>query len=572
MSDSIFISLILNIGLLVLIATGLTKVPVVRRMLLDENNTFWSRLSLAVIFGGVSILSTYTGSGVQGAIVNTRVIGVIAAGLLGGPYVGIGAAAIAGTHRFLFDIGGFTAVSCALSTFIEGMLGAVFSKYFRRGRWGGLSIFLLTAVAEVCQMLIILLIARPYADALALVKIIASPMIVLNAFGMMAFIWTFNVVFVEEDHEISSKVRLAFQIADQSLPHLKSGLRSKTDMEAAAQIIFNSIQCSFAAITDNQQILASCTLPKEAELFQAPQLLRPALQSMEAQQVVSFTWTSKDDPLYHILKTQVIIAAPLIEMGTPVGCLLLAVKKQWHSPNASISFLGDLAKLFSTQLELSDLDYQKRLRKKAEFLALQSQVNPHFLYNALNTIASVCRENPTRARELLLVLSTYYRQTLEHDRFTISLATELYHVQNYLEIEKARFEDKLLVDIQVPESLHCMVPAFILQPLVENSIHHGGDKRGNRYVKILVHQETQGIRIHVIDRGTGVNPEVIRRLYSGVESETGFGLSNVYKRLLSLYGEAGALQIHTSSQGSDISFLIINTNKEDEIHAHSNCG
>lgn len=564
MSDSIFISLILNIGLLVLIATGLTKVPVVRRMLLYENNTFWSRLSLAVIFGGVSILSTYTGSGVQGAIVNTRVIGVMAAGLLGGPSVGIGAAVIAGAHRFLFDIGGFTAVSCALSTFIEGMLGAVFSKYFLRGRWASFSIFLLTAAAEVCQMLIILLIARPYADALALVKTIASPMIVLNAFGMVVFIWTFNVIFVEEDHEISSKVRLAFQIVDQSLPHLKSGLRSKPDMEAAAQIIFDSIKCSFVAITDNQKVLASCTLPKEAGLFQVPELLRPALQSMEKQQVVSDTWASKED--------QIIIAAPLVEMGNSAGCLLMAVKKQWHSPHASTSFLGDLAKLFSTQLELSDLDYQKRLRKKAEFLALQSQVNPHFLYNALNTISSVCRENPSRARELLLVLSTYYRQTLENDRFTISLATELRHVQNYLEIEKARFEDKLQVDIQVPDNLHCMVPAFILQPLVENSIRHGGDKYGNRYIKILVQKEIQGVRIHVIDQGTGVDQEVIRRLYSGADSETGFGLGSVYKRLLSIYGEAGALQIHTSSQGSDISFLIMNTSKEEEIHAHSSCG
>lgn len=160
MSDNIFLSLTLNIGLLVLVATLLTKVSVVRRMLLDENNSPLSRMALAVIFSGVSILSTYTGIGVQGAIVNTRVIGVIAAGLLGGPSVGVGTAVIAGAHRYLYDIGGFTAVSCALSTFIEGMLGAFFSKYFRRGKWDNFSIFLLTAVAEICQMLIILLIDR----------------------------------------------------------------------------------------------------------------------------------------------------------------------------------------------------------------------------------------------------------------------------------------------------------------------------------------------------------------------------------------------------------------------------
>lgn len=103
MSNTMFFSLLLNIGLLVLIATMLTKIPVVRSMLLGENNLIGSRAALAVIFGLVSIVSTYTGVRAQGAIVNTRVIGVLAAGLLGGPYVGMGAAIIGGLHRYLFD-------------------------------------------------------------------------------------------------------------------------------------------------------------------------------------------------------------------------------------------------------------------------------------------------------------------------------------------------------------------------------------------------------------------------------------------------------------------------------------
>ncbi len=89
MPNTMFFSLLLNIGLLVLIATLLTKIPVVRNMLLEGSTAIGSRASLAVIFGVVSIISTYTGVRAQGAIVNTRVIGVLAAGLLGGPYVGI---------------------------------------------------------------------------------------------------------------------------------------------------------------------------------------------------------------------------------------------------------------------------------------------------------------------------------------------------------------------------------------------------------------------------------------------------------------------------------------------------
>lgn len=556
MPDNIFLSLLLNIGLLILIATVLTQVPVIRHILLNENNSVQNRFSLALIFGLVSILSTYTGVSVQGAIVNTRVIGVIAAGLLGGPSVGIGAAVIAGTHRYLFDIGGFTAVSCALSTFAEGMLGAAFSKYFHRGRLDSASIFLLTAVAEICQMLIILLVAKPFGDALLLVKIIAAPMILLNAFGMVLFITIFNMVFIEEDNESAAKMKLAFQIIEQSLPHLKHGLHSRDDMNATAQIIFRSIQCSGVMITDTQEVLAFETQPGEHLLPQMRTLPPPALDAMKKKQTVTYSSYENVQPWSDLLKTHTIIAAPLIEKEQAVGSLVLYAKKQWHSNHSNVSFIGDLARLFSTQLELSDLEYQKRLRKKAEFLALQSQINPHFLYNALNTISNVCRDNSDRARELLLVLATYYRQTLENDRFMISLHTELYHVKNYLELEKARFEEKLQVDIQVPEQLHCLVPALSLQPLVENAVRHGAGQNGHRYVQISASQEPGGIRIQVADHGTGIRQDVIHQLYSGKEQDRCFGLSNVHKRLQSIYGEAGGLQIDASSMGSKIWFLV----------------
>lgn len=98
-----------------------------------------------------------------------------------------------------------------------------------------------------------------------------------------------------------------------------------------------------------------------------------------------------------------------------------------------------LANLLSTQLELSEMDYQKRLRQKAEYRALQSQINPHFLYNTLNTLACICRENPPKARDLIFTMATYYRQTLDSSTQLISLDKELQQVRNYLELEQARF-------------------------------------------------------------------------------------------------------------------------------------
>lgn len=554
MPNTMFFSLLLNIGLLVLIATLLTHVPFVRRLLLNSNNPVSGQIALALIFGAISIVSTYTGVRAQGAIVNTRVIGVLAAGLLGGPYAGMGAAVIGGMHRYLFDIGGFTAVSCAVSTFVEGLIGSAFSKRFKQGRLDGTGIFLITAAAEVAQMAIILLISRPFQAALDLVRLIAFPMITMNALGMVVFIRTFNRVFIEEDSVFAGKMRLALRIADQSLPHLRKGLYSTADMESTAQIIYQSISCAAVMITDTRKILAFCGDPKYTDL-KTDWILAPILKSIQDKKATTFVSAERQDPLYSLLKGHTIIAAPLIEHNEPIGSLTIMVKKQWHTSEANVSFADELARLFSTQLELSDLEYQKKLRRKAELRALQSQVNPHFLYNALNTISYVCRENPNRARELILTLSSYYRQTLENDRYMLSLHTELYHVNSYLELEKARFEEKLSVEIHVDENLDCMVPSFILQPLVENAVRYGADKSGSRFVSIRAVRRGGLAEISVSDHGPGIPPTVLENLQSGAGNE-GVGLENVHRRLKSIYGEENGLQAVNTPEGACVYFTV----------------
>ena len=578
MSNTMFFNLLLNIGLLVLIATMLTKLPMVRSMLLEDSHAMGSRAALAVIFGLVSIFSTYTGVRAQGAIVNTRVIGVLAAGLLGGPYVGIGAAVIGGLHRYLFDIGGFTAVSCAVSTFVEGLIGSAFSKRFKAGKIDGAGVFLITALAEIGQMAIILLISRPFPAALDLVRLIAFPTIIMNALGMVVFLGTFNMVFMEEDSQFAEKMRLAMGIVDQSLPHLRKGLYSTADMEATADIIYQSTSCAAVMITDAQKILAMKG-ENWYDVLRDEAVLKPILSSIHDRKPTTFSYAEKTDPLYHILKNHIIVAAPLIEMDKPVGSLTMMVKKHWHTSQSNLDFASELARLFSTQLELSDLDYQKQLRRKAEFKALQSQVNPHFLYNALNTISCVCRENPDRARELILTLSSYYRQALENDQYMLSLHTELYHVASYLELEQARFEEKLVVELDVEDDLNCKVPSFILQPLVENAVRHGGDRTGARHVSISAHSVEGMAEIAVADRGQGIPREVVLGLYTG--QGKGVGLSNVHKRLKSIYGEDNGLKIETSEAGSRVWFRIplepeeipgpIHETKQEESYNEDSC-
>ena len=137
----------------------------------------------------------------------------------------------------------------------------------------------------------------------------------------------------------------------------------------------------------------------------------------------------------------------------------------------------------------------------------------------------------------------------------LNLHTELYHISSYLDLEKARFEEKLCVEINIEEDLNCMVPAFILQPLVENAIRYGADQMGIRLVSIQAHADSDRIEIAVSDNGTGFPQEILTRLYAG-QSYGGVGLENVHKRLMSIYGQENGLHIQSSENGSKVYFLI----------------
>ncbi len=559
MSDTIFFNMLLNIGLLVLIAMLFTKLPVVRRLILGESSSVYSKAALILIFGGMSIISTYTGIQTQGAIVNTRVIGVLTAGLFGGPFVGLGAALIGSLHR-TFIVGGFTGLACGVSTLMEGAIGSAFSARLKSGKLSTQGVFLITALTEAGQMAIILLIARPFPAALELVRTIAAPMIVMNSFGMLMFVGTFRVVFLEEEQQYTKIIRLTMGIVEQCLSHLRQGLYSVKDMEAVAEIIYRSIPCAAVFIADTKKVLAQ----KISEEYEGPpdkeQLPRMLLKEIAAASKTAEGDEGAPAPTWPSVKGYRIVASSLQKNGCPIGDLILLVKKQSLQSLYYSELVSELARLFSTQLELSELDYQRLLLRKAEFRALKSQVNPHFLYNALNTVSYICRYDSERARELLLTLAQYYRQTLEDDRYMHPFSDELGHTLCYLELEEARFEEKLKISLDIEEGLDFTVPSFILQPLVENAVRYGADREGFRKVSIYAHTYVGGkeagdkIKVAVCDSGPGVPKEILEALYYGKQMDR-VGLQNVHKRLQSVYGSENGLRIQSTPEGSQIWFL-----------------
>ncbi len=156
------------------------------------------KIAFSVIFGIFGILATYMGVPLGGAIVNSRVVWMALGGILGGPWVGLSAGIIAGTHRFLTNTGGLTTQACGIATVVEGFLGGIIYHYLiskKRKKFDAMAALITGIMMEALHMLIILAIAKPFDDAFDHVKLIAVPMIVVNAVGIAIFV---EMLYVQE--------------------------------------------------------------------------------------------------------------------------------------------------------------------------------------------------------------------------------------------------------------------------------------------------------------------------------------------------------------------------------------
>jgi len=189
------------------------------------------------------------------------------------------------------------------------------------------------------------------------------------------------------------------------------------------------------------------------------------------------------------------------------------------------------------------LEEQKRFLLEARLDALQRQINPHFLFNTLNSIASLVRRKPELAREMIVKLANILRALLkDHDSY-VPLREELKFTDDYLDIEVVRFgADKLRVEKEIdPRTLDVLVPSILLQPLIENSIKHGLEPRiHGGTVTLRSRLDGDRIRIEVADDGVGIGnrpPSALPR------SGAGIGMKNVRERLEVLYGNRAQFNV-----------------------------
>lgn len=214
----LLITLFENFGIIAAAAFLLLSWGAFRKLVLKET-TLKDKFVLILFFGTFGILGTYVGVPIEGAIANLRAIAVITAGLFGGPLVGMGAGLIAGGHRILIDIGGFTYIPCGLSTFLEGLAAGLISARLKDKEsvlnWR-LAV-LIGFVGESLHMLMVLALARPFSSALDLLRIISIPMILINALGAGLFVQIINIVLRDRVRRASIQAQKALDIANKTV-------------------------------------------------------------------------------------------------------------------------------------------------------------------------------------------------------------------------------------------------------------------------------------------------------------------------------------------------------------------
>jgi two-component system sensor histidine kinase LytS len=565
-----------RVGVLVIVAFLLSRLKSFRRTL--HNEFSWKeKIVLIFIFGLFGIISNYTGIQIhrneivnqawimgvepENAIANTRVMGVGIGGLLGGPLVGFGVGLIAGGHRYL--LGGFTSGACAVSSVLAGIAAGWLGKKYRKD--GIVSPWFAASIGmgmEALQMGIILLVTRPFDQAWDLVSTIAIPMIFMNGLGNFIFMVIIQSILREEERTRAMQTYKALWIADQTLPYFRQGLNPESCTKAA-NIIHRLTGADAVAITDRHQVLAHIGMASDHHIplkSPATELTRNVLEKgkiITAKTKEDINCFDKHCPLHAA------VVLPLQVHKQTVGTLKLYFEHASRLDMVEQELAEGLAKLFSTQLELAEAEQQTKLLKDAEIKALQAQVNPHFLFNAINTISALCRTDAEKARRLLLKLSVFFRSNLQGARqILVPLEKELEHVQAYLSLEQARFPDKYNVKFRIEPNLEkVMIPPFTLQPLVENAIRHAFRKEKKQgQVDIYISSDEKYMYVCVEDNGSGIPTDRLSSLgKKTVSSEhgTGTALYNIQERLKGLYGENAEFNIQSKiGEGTKVSFRI----------------
>ncbi|MFM1678942.1 sensor histidine kinase [Aeromonas salmonicida] len=526
------LSLLQQMSVSLVIAYLFSKSPLLRP-LANYSVRLPHKILIYIIFSCFCILGTYVGLDIDDAIANTRAVGAVLGGLLGGPLVGFLVGLTGGLHRY--TLGGFTDLACAISTTCEGLLGGlVHWRLMRSGRMNALFepriAFFTTFGAEILQMVIILLVATPFDKSLLLVRTIATPMILANSCGAALFI-----SMIRDQQRMYEKFSRVFSakaltIANRTVGIMSQGFTAEASSKIA-HIVKEETGVGAVAITDTDKILAFIGTGEDHHKPGTPIASAITLQAIAKNKVLFADGNSQPYRCSLSPHCQLgsVLVIPLHGDEGVIGTIKLYEPKKRLFLKINHTLGEGIANLLSQQLLAGRLEQQQRLLVQSELKLIQAQINPHFLFNTLNTISAITRRDPDKARELLLHLSLFFRKNLKRQSGLATLLEEQEHCQSYLEIELARFGDRLTVINEIPPHLaNLKLPSFTLQPLIENAIKHGiSTLLEQGCIRLYTEEHQESVTICVEDNaGT----------WQEKPAGDGLGMTIVDRRLKSAFG------------------------------------
>ncbi|ELY2497440.1 sensor histidine kinase [Cronobacter muytjensii] len=528
----------------------LIRLRLFRELLHKSAHTPKELLAVTAIFSLFALFSTWSGVPVEGSLVNVRIIAVMSGGILFGPWVGLITGVIAGLHRYLIDIGGITAIPCFITSIVAGGLSGLISRrvpkaqHWRAGIIGGM-------LCETLTMILVVVWAPTTTLGLDIVSKIGVPMI-LGTVSIGLIVLLVRSVEGEKEASAARQAKLALDIANKTLPlfrHVNS-----ESLRQVCDIIRRDINADAVAITNTESVQAYVGVGEHNYQDNNDALSPTTQQAIHYGKII----IKNNDEAHRTPEIHSMLVIPLWEKGVVTGTLKIYYCHA-HQITSSLQEMAiGLSQIISTQLEVSRAEQLREMANKAELRALQSKINPHFLFNALNAISSSIRLNPDTARQLIFNLSRYLRYNIElKDDEQIDIKKELYQIKDYIAIEQARFGDKLTVIYDIDEEVNCRVASLLIQPLVENAIVHGIQPcRGKGVVTISIAQSGSRVRIAVRDTGHGIDPHIVDQLDTNDMPVNKIGLINVHHRVKLLYGEG--LHIRRLEPGTEIAFYVPN--------------
>ncbi len=520
-----------GISIFLMVLLLLNQYPIFRNTLGVKQLEARHIVLFSVLFSVMGVAGTYWNVEAANGIVNFRAVGIMLGGFLGGPLVGTIVGLVAGGFRALVIPVGDPMIHGGLSV-AQGILAGVLSRKVKAGRplwWSSLggAVFL-----EVLFWAAFLMVAQP-SDPGEVLTHLALPILITNSAGVALFIGILENSIHGADTRITQAMKNAFDSVHILLSALKGGL-GEVNVGKIVDIIITMLPTlSWVAVIYKGKVYTRTRFTTPVEEAQGSAELR----ILESQKTLP--------NLPHILSLEV------KDGNGKVGEILAAKSGASRPPYGTsyffrreVEYIQGISQLISAIHEYERMKRSKELLAEAEIRALQAQINPHFLYNTLNTISFYIRSDPDTARNLIAYLSDYFRHSLSHPSACIPLAEEIHVIACYMKLEQARFGDRLRITYCLPGKEQISLPPLLLQPLVENAVNHGVlplPAGGDIEVGLIDHGDM--VKLYVRDTGVGIPREKRKGLLIDRHQRDCIGLINVHQRLLALYGPESGLHI-----------------------------